>query len=155
MDGEMRLSPPWKHALSVLVERGLEYGQVLRHDDLRELFGLAEPVTAADQRSFQLEFTKQLTALHAELLETHRLTLRTMRGERAYQVVAPHEQTDLAMREGMRDMRQAVSKMVRRVTYIRHEELTDEQQRKNNDAQGKAAFFAGMIRNPKLPAPKQ
>jgi hypothetical protein len=37
---------------------------------------------------------------------------------------------------------------------IRHVELTDEERRKNADAQAKAAMLAGMIRQPALPKPK-
>lgn len=51
-------------------------------------------------------------------------------------------------------LRTAARKMARSLAFIRHEELTDEQRRKNADAQAKAAMLAGMIRNPRLPGPK-
>jgi hypothetical protein len=155
MDGEVRLSPAWKHALSVLLEGGMEYGRVIHKRELCEMFGLADPVTAADQVRHQMEFTQQFTALRDELLEEHRLRLRTMYGESSYEVVHPGDQTDLSMAEGLRDLRTAARKMARSLAFIRHEELTDEQRRKNTDAQAKAAMLAGMIRNPRLPSPKQ
>jgi hypothetical protein len=150
MDGEMRLSPAWKHALAKLEEGGLPYGRVITKAELADLFGLAQPVTAADQERFQMEFLQQFTALRAELLEEHRLMLRTMYGEGSYEVVAPADQTDLALSEGLRDLRQAARKMARGLAFIRHEELTDEQRRKNADAQAKAAMLAGMVRRPML-----
>jgi hypothetical protein len=152
-DSEVRLSPAWKHALRDLTERGLVYGQVITRAELCELFGLRDPVTAAEQVRHQMEFLQQFTALRAELLEEHRLMLRTMHGESSYEVVQPAVQTDLAMTEGMRELRQAARKMVRGLAFIRHEELTDEQRRRNADAQAKAAMLAGMIRNPQLPKP--
>lgn len=153
-DGEIRLSPVWKHALQVLLERGIENGKVIKKDDLAELFGLRKPVTAQDQERFQLEFFQQFSELRDELLEEHRVALRTMYGERAYEVVPPGEQTDLAVADGMRDLKRAMRKMTRTLAFVRHEELTDEQRRANADAQAKAAMLAGMVRKPSLGGPK-
>lgn len=152
MDGEIRLSPAWKHALKVLMERGLADGTVIRKEELTELFGLRRPVTAQDQERFQLEFMQHFNELRDELLEEHRIALRTMFGEGAYEVVPPGDQTELAMKDGMRDLRRSMRKMTRTLAFVRHEELTDEQRRQNADAQAKAAMLAGMIRNPRLPA---
>jgi len=154
MDGELRLSPAWKHALGVLLERGLTDGQIIEKAELVRLFGLKTPQTAAEQERFQLDFMRQFLELRDELLEEHRLALRTMHGESSYQVIPPMEQTDHAMGEGLRDMRRAARRMARTLAFVRHEQLTDEERRKNADAQAKAAMLAGMIRNPRLPAPK-
>jgi hypothetical protein len=150
MDGELRLSPPWKHALATLVDEGLTYGQVITKDRLVDLFGLLRPVTAEDQERFQMDFLQQFTELREELLEEHRLRLRTMYGESSYEVVHPGEQTSLAMDEGQRDLKRAIRRMSRTLAFVRHEELTDEQRRKNSDAQAKAAMLAGMVRRPML-----
>lgn len=152
-DSELRLSPAWKHALSVLLERGISDGQIITKADLSDLFGLRKPETAAEQERYQLDFMTQFLSLRDELLEEHRLALRTMYGESSYQVVPPSEQTDLAMSEGLREMKRAARKMVRTLAFVRHEMLTDEQRRRNADAQAKAAMLAGMIRNPQLPKP--
>lgn len=47
-----------------------------------------------------------------------------------------------------------LGKLARGLAFVRAEELTDEERRKNADAQAKAAMLSGMIRNPKLPPPK-
>lgn len=153
-DGEIRLSPAWKHALAVLIEEGLSYGQMITKERLVELFGLCKPVTAEDQERFQMEFLSQFTELREELLEEHRLRLRTLHGERAYEVVRPGEQTDLAVSEGQREMKRAIRRMSRTLAFVRHEELTDAERRKNADAQAKTAMLAGMVRKPLLPAPR-
>jgi hypothetical protein len=152
-DDEFRLSPAWKQALRELIDGGLKNGDVVTRERLVELFGLRPPVTAADQERFQLEFMQQFQALRDELLEEHRVALRTMYGERAYEVVPPGQQTDLAMQEGMRDLRRSMRKMSRTLAFVRHEELTDDQRKQNADAQAKAAMLAGMIRQPRLPKP--
>ena len=152
-DGELRLSPAWKHALSMLIEGGLHNGRVITKVELVELFGLQKPVTAEQQERFQLEFMQQFADLRDELLEEHRVALRTMFGESSYEVVPPAHQTDLAMHEGMRDLKRSVRKMTRTLAFVRHEELTDEQRKANADAQAKAAMLAGMMR-PRLPGPK-
>lgn len=154
MDGEMCLSPPWKRALRALLERGPEYGHAIHESELCELFGLAEPTTVAEQEEPNVEFLQQLSALREKLLEEHRLDLRTMLSESRYEIVSPSAQTSLALREGLNDLRLATAKMARRLTCIRHEELTDEERRRNADAQAKAAMLAGMIRNPRLTGPK-
>lgn len=151
MEGEteLRLSPAWKQALKELVEEGLPYGRVLDKAMLAAKFGLREPLTAADQCRFQMDFLQQFQELKAELLEEHRLDLRTMYGESAWEVVEPKAQTELAMDEGMKELRRAARKMARRLAFIRHEELDDDQRRKNADAQAKAAMLAGMMREPR------
>ena len=153
IDTDFRLSPAWKQALKELIDGGLKNGDVITRDRLVELFGLRKPVTAEDQERFQLEFMQQFQELRDELLEEHRIALRTMYGERSYEVVHPSQQTDLAMQDGMRDLRRSVRKMSRTLAFVRHEELTDEQRKQNADAQAKAAMLAGMIRNPRLPKP--
>lgn len=151
VDGEFRLAPAWKHALRELVGRGLADGSIIEKAELAELFGLTQPVTAADQERYQLDFMRSFTRLRDELLEEHRLALRTMHGEGSYQVVPPNEQTDLAMDEGMRELKRSMRKMARTLAFVRHERLTDEERRKNADAQAKAAMLAGMVRAPRLP----
>jgi hypothetical protein len=151
-EGELRLLPAWRHALRELLAEGLPDGTVVTKERLVELFGLRKPITAHDQERFQLEFMRQFDELRAELLEEYRIALRTMFGESAYQVVPPSDQTELAMSDGMRDLKRSMRKMTRTLAFIRHEELTDEQRRKNADAQAKAAMLAGMIRNPLLPS---
>lgn len=150
-DDEFRLSPAWRHALAVLTDRGLHDGAIIEKTELVELFGLSAPVTAADQEQFQLAFMRQFLELRDELLEEHRLALRTLHGESSYQVIPPSEQTDHAMNEGLKDMRRAARRMVRTLAFVRHEQLTDDGRRKNADAQAKAAMLAGMIRRPALP----
>lgn len=151
MDGEIRLSPAWKHALSVLLDRGLEDGKIIRKEELSELFGLRKPVTAAEQERYQLDFMQHFNELREELLEEHRIALRTIFGEGAYEVVPPADQTELAVKDGMRDLKRSMRKMTRTLAFVRHEELTDEQRKQNADAQAKAAMLAGMIRHPRLP----
>lgn len=150
MDGEIRVSPPWKHALRTLLARGLDDGTVIQKTELVELFGLRAPVTAGEQERFQLDFMRQFGELRDELLEEHRIALRTMYGESSYEVVPPGQQTDLAMTEGLREMKRAARKMVRTLTFVQHERLSDSEKKQNADAQAKAAMLAGMIRTPQI-----
>lgn len=149
-DTEFRLSPPWKHALRLLLTRGITNGDVITKAELVEMFGLRQPVTAADQERFQLDFMRQFAELRDELLEEHRIALRTMHGESSYEVVPPAEQTALAMSAGEKELKQAIRKMTRTLAFIRHDELTDSQRRSNADAQAKAAMLAGMVRGQRL-----
>lgn len=147
---DFRLSPAWKHAMQSLLARVLKNGDIIAKADLVDLFGLAKPVTAADQERFQLDFMRQFGELRDELLEEHRIALRTMHGESSYEVVPPADQTDLALTEGQREMRRAMRKMTRTLAFVRHDELTDDQRKVNADAQAKAAMLAGMMREQRL-----
>lgn len=155
LEEEFRLSPPWKHALRTLLARSLNNGDIITKTELVDLFGLPAPVTAQDQERFSLEFMRQFSDLRDELLEEHRIALRTMHGESSYEVVPPADQTGLALTEGQKELRRALRKMTRTLAFIRHEELTDEQRKKNADAQAKAAMLAGMVRGQKLLPPPQ
>jgi hypothetical protein len=141
-----QLSPPWKHALKTLLQRGLPYGSVIERAELVALFGMREPVTAEDQRRFDFEWLEHFEPLRSELLEEHRLHLRTLWGKGAYEVTEPEKQTGLAMQEGAHDLRKALRRMARTLAFVRHEELTEEQRAQNADAQAKAAMLAGMLR---------
>lgn len=142
--------PVWRRALKALLARGLSDGQVIDKADLVELFDLRRPVTAQDQERFQLDYMRHFQQLRDELLEEHRLALRTMHGESAYEVVPPMNQTDLAVSEGQRDMKRAARKMARTLAFVRFDQLSDEERKKNADAQAKTAMLAGMIRTPRL-----
>jgi hypothetical protein len=139
-------TPRWRHALRVLTARGLSNGDVIEKSELVDLFGLKTPITAADQQKYQLDFMAQYIPLRDELLEEHRIALRTLRGDSAYQVLPPAQQTDYAMQEGMRDLSRTMRRMAKTVAYVRHEELTDDQRKANADAQAKVAMLAGMVR---------
>ena len=144
------LFPAWRQALKVLLERGLENGDVLKKSELIALFGLKQPVTAEQQERFQLDFLRQFGELRDELLEEYRIALRTMFGESSYEVVPPNDQTDLAMSEGDREIKRALRRQARTLAFVRHDELTDEERKKNADAQAKTAMLASMIRKPRL-----
>lgn len=145
---EVQLSPVWRHALQALVKRGLPYGSRIEKSELCELFGLKRPISAQDMERHSLRYMGLFGKLRDELLSTHRLALKTLWGDSAYEVVKPSAQTDLAVSEGLREMKRSVRKMARTLAFVRHEELTDQQRKHNADAQAKASMLAGMIRSP-------
>ena len=64
-DGELRLSPAWKHALRVLLERGINDGDIIEKAELSDLFGLKRPETAAEQERYQLDWPGKRAAAFA------------------------------------------------------------------------------------------
>lgn len=152
-EAELKLHPAWRHALQTLLDEGLQYGRMIDKAYLASLFGLKQPVTARDQQQYDIEFMSMMSCLRAELLERHQIDLHTLWGRGQVVVTNPGEQTGLAVREGTADMQRAIVKMTRRLTFIRHEELTDEQSKQNADALAKAATLAGMVNQRRLRAP--
>ena len=140
------LYPSWRQALKTLMARGLNNGDVLTKTELSRLFGLQDPVTANDHARYQLDFLREFVPLRDELLKEHRIALRALYGEQSYMVVPPNEQTGVAVRTGAKEVKAAMRKMVNTLTFIRHDELTPDQQRKNADALAKTSMLAGMLR---------
>lgn len=147
---DVRPFPEWRYALQVILERGIDYGSIIKKSELIELFGLKQPKTAEEQEKFQLDFMRYFSDFRDELLEEHRLALRTMWGDGSYQVIHPADQTEAAVNEGAKEMRRALRKMTKTLVFVRHEELTAEQQKQNADAQAKAAMLAGMVRQKQI-----
>ena len=152
--GEFEKWPRWRHALDVLLERGLPYGSRIERDEIVRLLKLKQPVTAAQQQAFQLEYLEQFHALRYELLEGHCLLLRTVHGERCYEVTPPNRQTDVALAVGVREIKSALVKASKGVTFIRSNELSAEEARKNADAQARLASLAVMVRGRRLGGPR-
>lgn len=134
----------------MLVDDGLESGDILHKAQLAELFELRPPVTAAQQVKWQTEWFVQMQEFRNELLVMHRMALRTMYGESSYCVIPAGEQTDFAMRTGVKEIAKATRRMAKTLLFVRHDMLTAEQSRQNADALAKTAMLAGMVRKTRL-----
>lgn len=149
MTGAVKLYPSWKEAHRRLLEDGATYGSIITHQQLAELFGLRQPVTAEEQKRFQMSFTANMVSLRDHLLVHNQMALRTVYGKSCYEVVLPENQTDFAVKEGMGSIRKAMKTMALTLSHTPTHLLTSEQQRRNADALAKTAMLAGMVSSAK------
>lgn len=155
---ELRELPPWRHAVKLFLEAGFKPGDVVTHEWLHEAFGLELPtpeMPCSKADPLRLEYMRQLEGFTNTLLEDHQIDITNKRGV-GYIVVPSKDQSALAFKQGMHEIRQGMRKMVRRVANVDLASLTAEERKENAEAMARAAHLASMIRGTKrLPSPME
>lgn len=140
-----KLFPAWRQAERDLLASGVTYGSLITTEWLREAFGLREPKGIAEFQRNELVMLRQTHELSASLLENHRMMLVTVRGV-GYTVVPPEKQTAVAMERRTKEIKAALSKLAREVSFVNTEQLTDSQRKENADAQAKLGALRSLVR---------
>ena len=144
-ENEPKIYPPWRYALEVLEQRGIEPGSVIETDRLLELFGIRTAKTMADfQKNTQL-FRFFVWQLRSELMKKHRLVIRSLNGV-GYEVLEPRHQTSRVMRDRGEAINRELIKLADEITFVRLEELDETQRKANLDAQAKVGALMSMTR---------
>lgn len=142
---EPKLFPAWRQAEVELLANGATYGSLVTTDWLREAFGIKEAATVAQYQRNELVMLRQTQALSESLLENHRMMLVPVRGV-GYTIVPPEKQTAVAMDRRTKEIKQALMKMAREISFVNVEKLTDAQRKENSDAQAKIGALRGLVR---------
>lgn len=149
---EVLLHPAWRNALQSFLDGRFPYGHLLTRDWLYEQFQIERPCFSTPhgvaQRA-ELRFVEEFTSLRQALLEDHQIDLQTKNGV-GYVVVAPGDQTGLALSDGIVAVRKALRRATTRATNVRIDELTPEQQKANADALAKLATVKVALRRGRL-----
>ena len=147
----MKLYPAWRQVEADLLARGLNDGEIIPMDYLRAGFGVEDPRTLNGAEALRQHglFNFSLGELAASLLENHRTKLRLVDCV-GYMVVPPEDQTRLSMQDRRAEISNALNRAVRDVTYVRTEQLTNEQRKENADAMAKFGMLRSMVKK-KLP----
>lgn len=152
-DYNINLYHAWRQAEADLISIGIAYGSRIEDEWLRKAFGLpgldAEKTIAEHERN-ELIFLRQFSLLRAALLKTHNMMLRPVKG--GYVVVMPQDQTRVAMRDRVREVRSALEKLGRELNHIEVDLLSDDQLRENSDAVAKLGAMRLMMRRKQLAA---
>lgn len=142
---EVTLYPAWKQAVKAVMEGPHDPGTLLSSSWLQEQFDLATPVTAEDQKIFQINWLKAFNSFKDALLFDHKICLKTCHNG-YYEIVAPQKQTDVAVTVHMRKMRREMKQMVNKLVHIDHSALTAEERQHNANALAKAATLGSSMR---------
>ena len=140
------LFPAWKQAEADLVAGGLKPGDTLTKERLLQLFGIRQAATIADHQANTFEFMSQMDSLRKRLLRNHNLMLRVITGV-GYIVVAPEDQTKVAMRSRGAEVARTLNKLAEAVQFVDTSKLSMAQRQENADAQAKVGTLASMMRS--------
>jgi len=141
---EPRLHPIWRQAEADLLRAGLTYGSVVTDEWIDEAFGIAEPKSITEYKRNELLRLQQFESLRDSLLENHRMMLTRTKNV-GYTVVAPEQQTRLAMKQRSADVRRALLKMKREVSFVNAGLLDDAGRKENADALAKLGSLRSMV----------
>ena len=145
---ELEKYPAWRNALVSFRQAKFPYGHIVTHEWLFEAFGLTMPQAEtpwAKAKQAQLEYMTNVIHLR-EVLQLEDLLYLETEHTVGYRIVAPSEQTAHAMAVASRRVLKALKSAARAVSYIRQDELTDQQRRENMDARAKISSVTGLTK---------
>ncbi|MCD0280471.1 hypothetical protein JWH04_16295 [Xanthomonas melonis] len=144
----VQLLPAWRNAAAELFNGQYAYGEVIPHRVLRAALRLPEPrgkLTREEWERWRLDLVAQVDALADWLLEEKNICLKAMHGE-GYMLVRPGDQTEFAVKQGRKKIRAELRRMGRRLSFIDHASLSQEQRKANADALARLSFMEQQFR---------
>lgn len=151
MTGAVHMLPAWRNAAAELFSGKFSYGDVVTHAELQGSLRLPKPtglVVPEAYERWRLDLLSQIAALSEWLLEEKSMCLSNVQGQ-GYMVVKPEQQTEYAVKQGRKAIRSELRKMARRLTYIDHAALSQEDRRKNADALARLSFMDQQFKQAK------
>jgi hypothetical protein len=142
---DTKLYPAWRQAESDLLAQGVTFGSIITTEWLDEAFGIRQAKTIAEHEKNELVFLRQMTALRESLLESRKMMLVSEPGV-GYRVALPEEQTKLSMHVRTREIKSAMGKLLREVSNVAQDKLSDDQRKENSDAMAKLGSLRVMLR---------
>lgn len=123
------------------------YGQIIKKQWLIENFMLNEPKygTRYDYEKFAFEFLENIEGMKKNMLEAHKMCMRSVRGE-GYLIVMPNDQSDYAMDNFKNNVGQAIKKVTEILKNVDESLLTDESIRRRDEQIGKVAALAAFTK---------
>lgn len=140
-----KLYPAWRQAEADLVANGLAFGSIITSEWMDAALGIRPPQSIPEYERNQLVRLRQMTALRDSLLESRKMMLVSEPGV-GYRVVTPEEQTRLSTHVRTKEMKAALSKMIKEVSNVDVARLNDDQRKENSDALAKLGAIRSMFR---------
>lgn len=133
--------------VAAFIAENLAYDEVILMERFDEILGVTLPKSGelSQIQAAQIERMAVIDQVAKELLKSHSLMLKNVRGE-GYKLVVPAQQTKVAMAEGQHKIKKELTKAVRRVTCVRTDELDSAQQREREDALAKLKTIHKMVK---------
>lgn len=133
--------------VATYIANQVDYEELISLSKLDQMLGTTLPEfgSIGDIQKAQLERMTAIDRLAAELLKTHQLMLKNVRGE-GYKIVVPTQQVATAVREGNAKITKELRKTARRVVNLRTEELSPQQIAEQEDALNKLAGLRKLLK---------
>jgi hypothetical protein len=147
--------PAWKQAVRDFLKTGFEPGSIVSREWLYSAFDLEHihpdmTVEVADR--IRLKFLSFFEAFKEALLKDHQIDFQTKVGE-GYRVVPSGEQSQIALKDGVRMVRKHLRQLRDRLINVNLEALSDGQRKDNADCLAKLAMMNAMVNKKQLPSP--
>ena len=127
-------------ALSKLVTEGIHPGKIITNAWIEEALGLNKSA-----KDYVWKRLQRFEEFRGRLLVEHKIDLKNIRGQ-GYMVVAPEDQTRIAMDDTVRGIGKAIQKGQARVTNVDIAKLSDESRKENADAMARLAGLGSMTK---------
>ena len=145
---ELKLDPAYLQAAKDAATH-FEFGDVISKNWLYANLDIPDPKLMGklskekhDELSFK--FLSAFESFRNRLLEHYAIDLHSVRGI-GYRLTKPGEQSGMAMDDMHAGISRQLSKAARRLTFIRHDKLSDAERRENIDAAGQVAALKMMM----------
>ena len=139
---------PAEKLIKYVADQGLTYGDVLLHDDIEHAAGLSVPKLSVvremkDQhelhkcmQEYQFALLAAVESLKKHMLIEHKMLLVNVRGQ-GYRIVQPNEQTDAAVRAGMKQVRKGLRTTAEGLEHTNVALLSAEEKSYNSSAKAR------------------
>jgi len=127
-------------AVDALLAAGLTPGKIITHFELEKILHLDR-----NAKDYPFKKLSRVQELRERILVEYKIDLKNIRGQ-GYMVVAPEEQTRLAIDDTIRGIGLAISKGYNRVVNTDVAKLTDESRKENTDAIARLAGLGSMTK---------
>ena len=132
--------PDHKQAVIDLLAEGAEPGKLITHEWIDQHLRLNPSA-----KDYPFKRMAGVEAFKTQLLVEHKIHLQNVRGK-GYMIVAPENQTRVAIDDAMSGIGKSIQRGVLRLTNVDAERLTDDGRKENTDALSRLAALGGMAK---------
>ena len=132
--------PDHKQAIIDLLSEGAEPGKLIAHEWLDHHLRLNP-----NAKDYPFKRLSGVEAFKTQLLVEHKIHLQSVRGK-GYMIVAPENQTRVAIEDAMAGIGKSIQRGVLRLTNVDAERLSDDGRKENTDALSRLAALGGMAK---------
>ena len=142
--------PTWKQTAIDFAKTTPQSGSIVKKNWLADRFGIELPSYGSSEQitRAQLKFLTAFENFHRFLIQEYHIHLKS-KGSGMYEVLAPNNQTKVAVGNCHKEISKALQKTNFRLRNVDIAALNAEERKENSDARAKLAMQASMIRGTK------
>lgn len=134
------LYPDYRQAVADLISEGAEPGKIITHEWLDQHLKIDR-----NSKDYPFKRLSGVEAFKTQLLIENKIHLQTIRGK-GYMIVAPEDQTKVALSDAMNGVGKCIQKGITRLTNVDVEMISGDGRKENADAISRLAALGGMAK---------